>query len=145
MNLEIKQLFVVSDERGWLTVILNGKTGQAIGNIHYSYSKPGVVRGNHYHEHKTEWLCVTYGVGRLVLEDNESKERKEVAMSGDSPVLVKIPPKIAHAIENCDASSPMHLMVIANEEYSTADSDTYHKMIIFSKTPAIQELKPRIF
>ena len=112
---------------------MNDKTVQRIENIHYSYSEPGVVRGNHYHEHKIEWLCVTYGVGRIVLEDNVTKERKELTVSGDSPVLVKIPPKIAHAIENCSASLPMHLLVIVNEEFSSTDSDTYLSQLIYPR------------
>jgi len=72
---------------------------------------------------------VTHGSGRIILEDNVTKERKELAVSGDSPVLVKIPPKITHAIENC-ASVPMHLLVIVNEEHSSTDSDTYPRQII---------------
>ena len=64
MQLEIKELTNVSDNRGWLTEILNNKNGQEINvkNIHYSHSLPGAIRGNHYHEHKTEWLCVTQGI-----------------------------------------------------------------------------------
>jgi len=135
LQLEIKQLSKISDKRGWLTEIINDKTDQKTKNIHYSYSEPGAIRGNHYHEHKTEWLCVTYGIGRIVLEDNLTKERKELAVSGDSPVLVKIPPKITHAIENCDASLSMHLMVIMNEEYNSTDPDTYIKLLIFPKVP----------
>lgn len=133
MQLEITQLSKISDKRGWLIEIINDKTDQRTKNIHYSYSKPGAIRGNHYHEHKTEWLCVTYGTGRIVLEDNGTKERKELEVSGNSPVLVKIPPKITHAIENCDASLSMHLMVIMNEEYNSTDPDTYLKQLIFPK------------
>jgi UDP-2-acetamido-2,6-beta-L-arabino-hexul-4-ose reductase len=136
LQLEMKQLSVVSDNRGILTEILNDiKFGKRIGNIHYSCSEPGVVRGNHYHEHKIEWLCVIWGFGRIVLEDNVTKERKELTVSGDSPVLLKIPPRIAHAIENCDASLSMHLLVIVNEEFSLTDSDTYPKQLIYSKNP----------
>ena len=135
MILEIKELSKFSDKRGWLTEILNDKNGQKIGNIHYSYSKPGAVRGNHYHKRKTEWICVTFGRGRIVLEDNLTKERKELAMTGESPILIKIPPKIAHAIGNVDPSTPMHLLVIVNEETSSTDSDTYPILIISPKCP----------
>jgi UDP-2-acetamido-2,6-beta-L-arabino-hexul-4-ose reductase len=110
---------------------LNDKDSKRIGNIHYSYSNPGAIRGNHYHKHKTEWLCVTFGTGRIILEDNVTKERKEFALTGDSPVLVKIPSNVAHAIENCDPNIPMHLLVIMNEEFSSTDSDTYPSQVIF--------------
>ena len=133
LQLEIKDLSTVSDKRGWLTIILNEKTGQPICNIHYSYSEPGVVRGNHYHKHKIEWVCVTCGSGRIVLEDIVAKERKEFVITGKSPVLVKIPPKVAHAIENNDPSAPMHLLSMVNEEFSSTDSDTYAMQIISPK------------
>jgi UDP-2-acetamido-2,6-beta-L-arabino-hexul-4-ose reductase len=133
MQLEIKELAIFSDKRGWLTEILNGAPGQRIENIHYTYSEPGAVRGNHYHQHSTEWLCVTCGSARIIFEDNITKERKELIVSGDSPVLVKIPPKITHAIENC-ASEPMHLLVIANEKRSLTDSDTYPRQLISPAT-----------
>jgi UDP-2-acetamido-2,6-beta-L-arabino-hexul-4-ose reductase len=113
---------------------LNDKDGKKIRNIHYSYSKPGAIRGNHYHKHKIEWLCVTFGTGRIVLEDNVTKERKEFEMNGDSPVLVKIPSNVAHAIENCDPNIPMHLLVMINEEFSSTDSDTYPRQVIFPKS-----------
>jgi UDP-2-acetamido-2,6-beta-L-arabino-hexul-4-ose reductase len=132
MQLETKELSSFSDKRGWLTEILND-AGQRIENIHYSYSEPGVVRGNHYHKHSTEWLCVTFGSAKIILEDNYTKERKELVVSGDSPVLVKIPPEITHAIENC-SSEPMHLLVIANEKRSLTDSDTYPVLLISPAT-----------
>jgi UDP-2-acetamido-2,6-beta-L-arabino-hexul-4-ose reductase len=125
----INELSMFSDKRGWLIEILNGMSSQRIEQIHYSCSNSGAVRGNHYHKHRVEWLCVTSGTGRIVLEDNFTKERKELKVSGDSPVLIKIPPNIAHAIENI-ADAPMHLLVMADEKRSSTDSDTYHMQII---------------
>lgn len=118
-----------SDKRGWLVEILNGVSPQKIEQIHYSCSNSGAVRGNHYHKHRVEWLCVIRGNGRIVLEDNFTKERKEFTVSSDSPVLVEIPPNVTHAIENI-ADAPMHLLVIADEKRSSTDSDTYPIQII---------------
>ena len=129
MKYEIKELSLFSDKRGWLIEIVNGVSPQKIEQIHYSYSNSGAVRGNHYHKHRAEWLCVTSGTGRIVLEDNFTKERKDLTVSGDSPVLVIIPPNITHAIENI-ADAPMHLLVIADEKRGSTDSDTYPMQII---------------
>jgi len=118
-----------SDKRGWLIERLNGVSPQKIEQIHYSCSNSGAVRGNHYHKHRVEWLCVIRGNGRIVLEDNFTKERKEFTVSSDSPVLVKIPPNVTHAIENI-ADASMHLLVIADEKRSSTDSDTYPIQII---------------
>lgn len=89
----------------------------------FSFSKPSVVRENHYHKHRIEWLCVKSDTGRILLEDIATYESKELLVSGSSPVLVKIYPHIAHVIENC-ANVPMHLLVIVNEKHSSKDSDT---------------------
>ena len=129
MKYEIKELSMSSDKRGWLIEILNGVSPQRIEQIHYSCSNSGAVRGNHYHKHRVEWLCVTSGTGKIVLEDNFTKERKELTVSGDSPVLVKIPSNITHAVENL-ADAPMHLLVISDEKRSSSDSDTYPMPII---------------
>ena len=129
MKYEIKELSVFSDKRGWLIEILNGVSPQKIEQIHYSCSKSGAVRGNHYHKLRVEWLCVTSGTGRIVLEDNFTRERKELIVSGDSPVVVKISPNVAHAIENL-ADAPMHLLVIADEKRNSTDSDNYPMQII---------------
>jgi UDP-2-acetamido-2,6-beta-L-arabino-hexul-4-ose reductase len=127
MNVEVKKLALISDDRGWLTEIL--KSSELPLQVHFSFSKPSAVRGNHYHKHRVEWLCVTSGTARIIMEDNATKERKELIVTGDSPVLVKIYPDVTHAIENC-ASVPMHLLVIANEEPDSKDSDTYPRQII---------------
>ena len=134
MQIQIKKLPKVSDNRGWLTEIFNGTNGQEIVNIHYSYSKPAAIRGNHYHKNKTELLCVTFGRGKLVLEENVSKERKELSMIGESPVLVEIPPEVAHAIENNDQSIPMHLLVIQKGDSKLIDSDIFPRKIISQKS-----------
>jgi dTDP-4-dehydrorhamnose 3,5-epimerase-like enzyme len=126
---EIKKLSMFSDKRGQLIEILNGVPPKKIEQIHYSCSNSGAVRGNHYHKRGVEWLCVTSGTGRIVLEDNFTKERKELTVSGDSPVLVEIPPNITHAIENLGDAS-MHLLVIADKKRSSTDFDTYPMQII---------------
>lgn len=129
MEYEIKELSMFSDKRGRLIEIMNRISPQRIEQIHYSCSNSGAVRGNHYHKQRVEWLCVTSGTGRIVLEDNFTKERKELTVSGDSPVLVKIPPNVTHAIENI-GDAPMRLLVIADEKRNSTDSDTYPMQII---------------
>ena len=93
MKVEIKELSLLHDERGWLTEILaSNDDSERIKQVHFAISKPGAVRGNHYHKNRTEWLCVTSGTGRILLEDTATHERKELIVTGDSPVLVKIFP-----------------------------------------------------
>jgi UDP-2-acetamido-2,6-beta-L-arabino-hexul-4-ose reductase len=128
MNVEVKKLAVIADNRGWLTELLKNEPSQTIEQIHFSVSKPGALRGNHYHKHRSEWLAVTSGVGKVFLEDNITKEKSEMMLSADCPALIKIYPNITHAIVNC-GDALMHLLVITNQKHDSKDTDTYQKNI----------------
>ena len=104
MKVETKKLEIKADNRGWLTEIANTALSQTIKNIHFAFSKPGMVRGNHYHKQQIEWLFVTSGIGRVLLEDNIIKEKSKFTVSGDCPVLIKIFPNVTHAIVNCGST-----------------------------------------
>ena len=129
MNVVVKKLSLIADDRGWLAEILKNELPEPIRQIHFSFSKQGVVRGNHYHKHRIEWLFVTSGCGQIFLEENVTGEKSMLAVSGDCPVLIKILPNVTHAIVNC-GSEPMHLIVIASEIHSSKDPDTYYKLLI---------------
>jgi hypothetical protein len=77
---------------------------------------------------------VTFGKGRLILEENLTMERKELSIIGESPVLVEILPEVTHAIENIDSSMPLHLLVTEQGDSNSIDTDTYPKQIIFQKS-----------
>jgi len=130
LKVEVKELSLYCDERGWLTEVLSANEGSSrIEQVHFAVSKPRAVRGNHYHKSRTEWLCVTCGTGRIVLEDAGANEREELIVTGESPVLVKISPGTVHAIENC-ADVPMHLLVLVDEKPDPANSDTFKRLLI---------------
>jgi UDP-2-acetamido-2,6-beta-L-arabino-hexul-4-ose reductase len=130
LRVVIRELSLFRDERGWLAEILtSADNSEKIKQIHFALSKPGAVRGNHYHKNRTEWLCVTSGTGRILLEDSCTHERKELIVTGDSPVLVKIFPGVIHAIENC-ADVPMHLLVLADRKPNTNNPDIYARKLL---------------
>lgn len=124
MNVDIKKLEVIADNRGWLTEVL--KSGPAIEQVHFSVSKPGAVRGNHYHKSRIEWMFVTNGTGKISLEDNVTKEKSELTVSGDCPVLIKICPNVMHTIVN-DGNGPMHLLILNSETHEQRETDTFYK------------------
>ncbi len=126
MNVETKELKVIADGRGWLTEVLNDGIKDKVGNIHFCISKPGAARGNHYHKRKIEWILVTAGNGKLTLEEIATKEKSELDLSGEQPLLVKVFPNIIHTIVNT-GTEPMHLLIINSEKYSAEDPDTYRK------------------
>lgn len=130
MKSELKPIEKHTDERGWLIEILrDDEIKEEIKQVYFSTSKPGVIRGNHYHKRKVEWFSVVTGKAKLVLEDNESKEREELILSDDKPGIVKITPNISHAIQNI-GEDKMYLIVIVNEVFNPDDADTFYVKLI---------------
>lgn len=130
MESGIKNIEKHTDERGWLVEILrDDEIKEEIKQVYFSTSKPGVIRGNHYHKHKIEWFSVVKGKAKLFLEDNESNKREELILSDDNPSIVKITPNIVHAIQNI-GDDEMYLIVIVNEVFNPDDADTFYTKLI---------------
>ena len=126
MKVELKAIEKHTDERGLLLeIIRDDKIKEELKQVYFSTSKPEVIRGNHYHKRKVEWFSVVKGKAKLVLEDNESKEREELILSDDEPAIIKILPNISHAIQNI-RDDEMYLIVIANEVFNPDDPDTFY-------------------
>ncbi len=125
MKIDVTELKKHEDPRGVLFEVLRrDETDEDIKLIHFSTSKKGAVRGGHYHKRRVEWFCVVKGEGKLVIEDNETGEKKELILSGESPILVKIPPNTKHSIQNI-GEGEMYLISVTNEVFNPKDSDTF--------------------
>ena len=107
------------DERGWLAELIKDRK---FGQVFIVVAKPGTVRGNHYHKRKTEGFLVLEGQAELKLIDVETGEDKTLALRGDHPVYVVLPPLVAHSLR---ALSKMMLLITTSEEFDKADPDTY--------------------
>ncbi len=105
MRVDIRKIEKHEDARGWLIEVLRGDAiDEEIKHIHFSISKPNAIRGKHYHKRKVEWFCVVKGVAKLMLEDVNTKETKELTLSEENPVSVEIHPYVAHTFQNIGKS-----------------------------------------
>lgn len=115
------------DDRGTLFEVLrDDKIKESINQVYFSISKPGAVRGNHYHKRKIEWFSVVEGKGTVILENKTLNQRKEIVLKGTDPAIVKINPDIIHTIQNT-GKKDMYLIVISNEVFNPEDADTYYE------------------
>ncbi len=109
------------DERGWLFELLKTK---GAGQMFVSRTKPGITRGNHYHDTKVEKFCVIQGTGiirfRSVLDD----EVIEYPVGDEMIKVVDIPPGLTHNIENT-GEGDMITLFWANEVFDPEVPDTY--------------------
>ncbi len=86
-----------SDNRGWLAEFLKSP---AIGQIFVSVTKPGIVRGNHWHHTKAEKFLVVSGEAVVRFRHVCGGDVAEYRVSGGSPRPIDIPPGYTHNIVN---------------------------------------------
>ena len=94
----IKPLKKIPDERGSIMHMLRSDDDvyTHFGEIYFSTSYPGVIKGWHEHTKQTQFYTVVQGMVKLVLYDNRKqsstyKELMELFIGDLNYVLVKIP------------------------------------------------------
>ena len=108
------------DARGTFYEIL--KTFDS-GQLGISTTKPGITRGNHYHNTKNEKFLVIKGKARIELRDIYSKEIIQYNVSGNNLEIVEMIPGYTHNITNT-GDDEMVLLIWANESYNPIAPDT---------------------
>jgi UDP-2-acetamido-2,6-beta-L-arabino-hexul-4-ose reductase len=115
-----------TDNRGSLAEFLKSPS---FGQIFVSHTRPGVTRGDHYHQTKTEKFFVVQGTAiirfRHILENRIIEHR----VSGEEYRVVDIPPGYTHSIENagdCD----MVTLFWADELFDPEKPDTLYEKVI---------------
>ncbi|GAA1820815.1 NAD-dependent epimerase/dehydratase family protein [Luedemannella flava] len=111
-----------ADARGDLVELVRSHGGA--GQAFCSTSRPGVVRGEHFHLAKVERFAVLRGTGEIALRRVGERGVVRFAVSGDHPVVVDMPSMWAHRITN---TGPDELLTAfwANEIYDPSQPDTY--------------------
>ncbi len=125
MSVMNEKLEVKQDQRGKLIEIFKIS---GVGQVFYSSTKPGAIRGNHYHTRKIEKFCVIEGKAKIRLRNRETNEIKEHIVSGDNPEIVEMKPNWTHNIENI-GEKEMKLLAWVNEVFNPEDSDTYEEQV----------------
>ncbi len=113
------------DERGALAEVLKS---QHIGQLFFSTTRPGITRGNHYHDRKVEKFIVLSGEAMIRFEHILTGERIDVPVSGNEMKVVDIPPGYTHHIENV-GETEMVVLFWANELFDQDAPDTYFQEV----------------
>jgi len=116
---------VHSDQRGELFEVIKLAQG---GQIFFSTTKPGVIRGNHYHTRKIERFCVLKGVATIRLRRIGSDEIKEYRINSSQPTFIEIPIFHTHHIENT-GKEELATLFWCNELFDPDDSDTFYEEV----------------
>ncbi|OGO76532.1 MAG: capsular biosynthesis protein [Clostridiales bacterium GWB2_37_7] len=109
------------DNRGSFTeFIRTPERGQVSVNV----SRPGITKGNHWHNTKNEKFLVVSGEGLVRFRMIDSDEIIEYRVSGDKMQVVDIPTGYTHSIVNIGETDLITVMW-ANECFNPDKPDTY--------------------
>ncbi|MBP2639666.1 MAG: capsular biosynthesis protein [Firmicutes bacterium] len=110
-----------TDNRGSFTEFI--KTPER-GQVSVNISKPGIIKGNHWHNTKNEKFLVVCGKGVIRFRNFSSDEVITYNVSGEKLEVVDIPPGYTHHIENIGETDMVTIMW-ANEPFDPDKPDTY--------------------
>lgn len=115
-----------SDHRGSFTTVLKTLDhGQFSVNI----SKPGITKGQHWHNSKWELFIVVAGRARIEERNIYTKEKVVFEVSGEKIEAVHMIPGWAHNIINLSDCEPLVTLMWANEVFDSGYPDTYHEPV----------------
>jgi dTDP-4-dehydrorhamnose 3,5-epimerase-like enzyme len=95
-----------------------------MSDVHLASTKPGAVRGNHYHLRRREAIVVLPGSKwSLHWDEGEGSTPQHREFDGAMAVLVLVSPGASHAVRN-DGERDLWLTAISSETYDPAESVT---------------------
>lgn len=119
-----KELVRHPDERGFFEEMIRKSDdffAEGFGQVSHSFMVSGVVKAWHVHKTQIDWWYLVRGVIKAALYDmrEESKTRKELnefTIGGESNVVIKIPPGVAHGLKVLEG--PADLVYVTSSIYS---------------------------
>ena len=114
-------LVMHEDERGSFTEILKSVN---CGQVSINISKPGIVKGNHWHNTKNEKFFVVSGEGVIRFRKPDEDNIIEYKVSGEKLEVVDIPVGYTHSIVNTGDKDLVTVMWV-NEIFNPDEPDTY--------------------
>jgi len=114
------------DERGSFTELLKTeKCGQVSVNI----SKPGVRKGEHWHNSKWELFIVVSGHGLIQMRKIGDEEIIEYEVDGSKMEAVYMLPGYTHNIINLSETENLVTVMWANEQFDSNRPDTFFESV----------------
>lgn len=114
------------DDRGSFTELLKlEKCGQVSINI----SKPGITKGQHWHNTKWEFFIVVSGHGLIQERKIGTDEIIEFEVSGDKIEAIHMLPGYTHNIINLSETENLVTVMWANEAFDPNRPDTFFEKV----------------
>lgn len=115
------------DQRGSFTELI--KTLDH-GQVSINISKPGITKGQHWHQSKWEIFIVVHGHGLIQMRNLKDGEIEEYEVSGDKIQGVYMKPGWTHNIINLSETEDLVTVMFASELLDKDRPDTYFEPVV---------------
>ena len=102
---------------------------QNCGQFSVNISKPGITKGQHWHNSKWEFFIVVSGYGLIQERNLNTGEVMEFEVSGEKIEAVHMLPGWTHNIINLSETENLVTIMWANEPFDHAHPDTYFEEV----------------
>ena len=114
------------DDRGSFTELLHTLN---CGQVSINISKPGITKGQHWHNTKWEFFIVVAGHGLIQERKIGSDEVIEFEVSGDNIQCIHMLPGYTHNIINLSDTENLVTVMYCNEIFNPDKPDTYFEKV----------------
>ena len=114
------------DDRGSFTELVHTLD---CGQVSINISKPGITKGNHWHNSKWEQFIVVSGHGLIQERNINTGEFVEFEVSGDKIEAVYMIPGWTHNIINLSNTENLVTVMTCNEIFNKDRPDTFFEIV----------------
>lgn len=114
------------DARGSFTELLRSRN---CGQVSVNISKPGITKGQHWHNSKWEFFIVVNGHALIQERKIDTDEIIEFEVSGDKIEAVHMLPGYTHNIINLSETENLVTVMWANESFDPNHPDTFFEPV----------------
>ena len=114
------------DDRGSFTELVHTLN---CGQVSINISKPGITKGQHWHNTKWEFFIVVSGHGLIQQRKHGSDEVLNFEVSGDKIEAVHMLPGYTHNIINLSETENLVTVMYCNEIFNPNKPDTYFEPV----------------
>ena len=114
------------DDRGSFTELVHTLD---CGQVSINISKPGITKGNHWHNSKWEQFIVVSGHGLIQERNINTGEFVEFEVSGDKIEAVYMIPGWTHNIINLSETENLVTVMTCNEIFNKDKPDTFFEIV----------------
>ncbi len=114
------------DHRGSFTELLHTAD---CGQVSINISKPGITKGQHWHNSKWELFIVVHGHGLIQERNINTGEAVEFEVSGDKIEAVHMIPGWTHNIINLSQTEDLVTVMTCNEIFDPNHPDTFFEPV----------------